>query len=81
MTSQWIITYNTVEMTLGTFASKDRNGVVTCDEKNLPWFVVGYDFNPTCCVFSKNLLDKNHIQPQTIGNPIYVVQKSLTKTK
>ena len=23
---------------------KDRNGVVTCDKKNLPRFVVGYEF-------------------------------------
>ena len=26
---------------------KDSNGVVTCDKKNLPWFVVEYDFYPT----------------------------------
>ena len=49
-------------MTLGTFASKRlglhkiyvkiKNGVVTCDKKKLPWFVVGYDFCPTRCMFS-----------------------------
>ena len=46
-------------MTLGTFAYKrlrkiyvkTKNGVVTYDKKNLPWFVVGYDFYLTC-VFS-----------------------------
>ena len=26
--------------------------VGSCDEKNLPWFVVGYDFYPTRCMFS-----------------------------
>ena len=42
------------------------------DKKNLPWFVVQYDFYPTHCVFSipspksHNSLDINHIQPQTI---------------
>ena len=42
---------------------KDKNGIVTCDEKNLPWFLVGYDFYPTCCVFpisSRRLGDRKH---------------------
>ena len=47
-----------------------------CDKKNLPWFVVRYDFYPTRCVFSirspktHNTLDKNHIQPQTMEDPM-----------
>ena len=53
-------------MTLGTFAYKrlrkiyvkTKNGVVTYDKKNLPWFVVGYDFYPTCCV--SRLRDRKH---------------------
>lgn len=46
---------NTVRMTLENVESKillesysmifnDKNGVTTCDEKNLTWYVVGYDF-------------------------------------
>ena len=46
-------------MTLGTLhvkgyinLCKDKNGGATCDINNLPWFVIGYDFYPTSCVFS-----------------------------
>ena len=84
---------NIVEMTLRTFASKRLglhriyvkiNGVVTCDKKNLRWFVVEYIFYPTRCMFSIpsprfghwkhtiNSLAKNHIQLQTIGDPIFI---------
>ena len=38
-------------MMFGTFTSwnlcKDKHGVVTCDKKNLLWFVFEYDFYPT----------------------------------
>ena len=60
-------------MTLGPFAfkrlglhkiyAKIKNGVVTCDKKNLPWFVVRYDFCPTPCMFSipsPRLGDRKH---------------------
>ena len=36
------------------------------------WFVVGYDFYPIRCVFSIPSLDKNHIQPQTMGDSTYI---------
>ena len=56
---------------------KDKNGVTTCDKKNLPWFVVWYDFYTTWCLFSITLPRlgdrryqtswiKTHIQPQTM---------------
>ena len=56
---------------------KDKNGVTACDKKNLPWFVVWYDFYPTWCLFSITLPRlgdrrhqtswiKTHIQPQTM---------------
>ena len=45
---------------------------------DLPWFVVGYDFYPTSCLFSipepwkkNNELDKNPIQPQTMEDSFY----------
>jgi hypothetical protein len=50
-----------------------------CDKKNLPWFLAGYNFYSTLCVFSIPLprlrdrkhttLDKNYIWPQTMGEP------------
>lgn len=60
-------------MKLGAFASERlmksfvdlsyENGAVTYDKRNLPLSVVGYDFHPTCCVFScssANLTFTNH---------------------
>jgi hypothetical protein len=53
---------------------------VICDKKNLPWFVIWYDFYPTR-VFSipsprlgdRITLDKNHFKSQTMGDPIFIV--------
>lgn len=47
---------------------KDKNGVVTCDKMNLPWFFVRYNFYPTHCVFSW-LWDRKHTYP-TINHGI-----------
>ena len=49
---------------------KDKNAVVTCDKKNLLWFMVGYDFNPTCYVFSipEHWQEKKSYQPTKHGN-------------
>ena len=77
-------------MMLRSFASKRLglhkiyvkiNGVVTCDKKNLRWFVVEFNFNPTRCMFlsprqgsgiENTQLAKNHIQLQTMGDPILI---------
>ena len=42
---------------------KDNDGAVTCDKKNLPWFVVGYDKYPThyvCFIPLPRLGDRKH---------------------
>ena len=67
----------TVEMTLHTFASErllKKSGVITFDKKNLPCFGVGYDFYPTCWVFSipsSRLGDRKHTTRwiKIISNP------------
>ena len=42
---------------------KEKSGVITCDEKYLPWFGVGYEFYSTLWVFSipsPRLGDRKH---------------------
>ena len=55
---------------------KDKNGVITCNKKNLPWFVFGYDFHQQLVRFLKrrnNLLDMLYMYPiKSTGDPIYI---------
>ena len=66
---------------------QDRNGVLTCDKKILPWFGVGYDSYPTHWLFSissPRLRDKKHtirwIQIVSIPKPTEILYLFIAKT-